>query len=124
MIRRFKIGYKLELHKRTLERGLLSLIGPQAAAIAGVDAAERRVGGGGARARRVEIDGIHALAVRTDVGVDLICDSADTEALSAALHARGAGPSASRRRSACASSTAAPATGSTSTTPSSPRRPG
>ena len=28
MIRRFSIGYDVELHKRTLERGLLSLIGP------------------------------------------------------------------------------------------------
>ena len=32
MIRRFKVGYEVELHKRTLERGLLSLIGPRAAA--------------------------------------------------------------------------------------------
>ena len=30
MIRRFSIGYDVELHKRTLERGLLSLIGPEA----------------------------------------------------------------------------------------------
>src|SRR5437667_62267 len=28
MIRRFKVGYEAELHKRTLELGLLSLIGP------------------------------------------------------------------------------------------------
>ena len=28
MIRRFKIGYDVELHKRTVERSLLSLIGP------------------------------------------------------------------------------------------------
>ncbi len=32
MIRRYKIGYEVELHKRTLECGLLSLIGPQASA--------------------------------------------------------------------------------------------
>ncbi len=30
MIRRFKVGYDVELHKRTLESGLLSLIGPHA----------------------------------------------------------------------------------------------
>src|SRR5438270_12850214 len=36
MIRRFSIGYGVELHKRTLERGLLSLIGPEAQAVAGV----------------------------------------------------------------------------------------
>src|SRR3984885_12425416 len=31
MIHRFSIGYDVQLHKRTLERGLLSLIGPEAA---------------------------------------------------------------------------------------------
>src|ERR1700757_1022213 len=30
MIRRFSLGYQVELHKRTLESGLLSLIGPAA----------------------------------------------------------------------------------------------
>src|ERR687895_2743743 len=35
MIRRFKLGRDVELHKRTLERGLLSLIGPDARRIAG-----------------------------------------------------------------------------------------
>ncbi|HEY7952408.1 MAG TPA: glycine cleavage T C-terminal barrel domain-containing protein [Solirubrobacteraceae bacterium] len=43
MIRRFKVGYEVELHKRTLERGLLSLIGPEsrkvAAEAAGIDLA-------------------------------------------------------------------------------------
>jgi folate-binding protein YgfZ len=86
MIRRFRVGYELELHKRTLERGLLSLIGPDAAAIAG---AERLPAVEHANAR-IEIDGIDALAVRTDVGVDLICDSADTDVLRAALCERGA----------------------------------
>src|SRR5688572_25240276 len=35
MIRRYKLGRDVELHKRTLERGLLSLLGPDAAAVAG-----------------------------------------------------------------------------------------
>ena len=35
MIRRFKVGYEVELHKRTLERGLLSLLGPAADEVAG-----------------------------------------------------------------------------------------
>src|SRR6202035_1942519 len=35
MIRRFKVGFQVELHKRTLERGLLSLIGPEADQIVG-----------------------------------------------------------------------------------------
>jgi folate-binding protein YgfZ len=101
MIRRFKVGYELELHKRTLERGLLSLIGPGAAAIAG--AGESRIGqlpGVEHANARIEIDGIDTLAVRTDVGVDLICDAADTDKLTAALHARGAAP-ASEQAAEC-----------------------
>ena len=35
MVRRFKIGYDVELHKRTVQRGLLSLLGPGARAVAG-----------------------------------------------------------------------------------------
>ncbi len=91
MIRRFKVGYALELHKRTLERGLLSLIGPHAAAIAGGDRSELgRLADVEHANTGVEIDGIATVAVRTDVGVDLICDAADTKALIAALQARGA----------------------------------
>src|SRR4051795_9730490 len=42
-LRRFKIGFDCELHKRTLERGLLSLIGPQPGAAR--PAAAARAGG-------------------------------------------------------------------------------
>jgi tRNA-modifying protein YgfZ len=86
MIRRFKVGYDVELHKRTLERGLLSLIGPESARVAsaeGLPEAEH------ANAP-VELDGITALAIRTDVGIDVLCDAADTDRLGAALRARGA----------------------------------
>ncbi len=85
MIRRFSIGYAVELHKRTVERGLISLIGPGSAAVAraeGLPAAEH------AHAL-VEVAGIATRAIRTDVGVDLLCDGADTEALIAALAAAG-----------------------------------
>ena len=37
MVRRFKIGFDVELHKRTIQCGLLSLIGPRAREIAGAD---------------------------------------------------------------------------------------
>ena len=119
MIRRFKIGYEVELHKRTVERGLLSLIGPGSDRIAGTEelpAAEHAN-------VAIEIDGIAAIAVRTDLGVDLICDAADTEELTKALHdaRRHAGLGGRPLRSS-ASSTAGRATGSTSTRPSSPRR--
>jgi folate-binding protein YgfZ len=88
MIRHFKVGYEVELHKRTLERGLLSLIGPDAGRIAeaGELADEEHANG------RIAVAGIDAFAVRTDVGIDLICEAADTERLAAALQARGAIP--------------------------------
>src|SRR5215216_5962189 len=38
MIRRYKLGSDVELHKRTLEMGLLSLIGPDARRVAGTHA--------------------------------------------------------------------------------------
>jgi folate-binding protein YgfZ len=101
MIRRFKVGFAVELHKRTVERGLLSLIGPESGRVAGIgDGAddEPRAHAAGAVATlpaehanaAVEIDGIRALAVRTDVGVDLLCDAGDTERLRDALVGRGA----------------------------------
>ena len=37
MIRRYKLGRDVELHKRTLECGLLSLIGPDARRVAGAE---------------------------------------------------------------------------------------
>ncbi len=86
MIRRFSIGYAVELHKRTLERGLISLIGPGSTAVAGADELPEAEH---AHAL-VEVAGITARAVRTDVGIDLLCDAAETEALLAALAAAGA----------------------------------
>jgi tRNA-modifying protein YgfZ len=88
MIRRFSIGYEVELHKRTLECGLLSLVGPGAAALAGVsDLADEELAH-----RPLEIGGLQARAIRTDVGIDLLCDSADTKALYDALEQTGAAP--------------------------------
>jgi tRNA-modifying protein YgfZ len=86
MIRRFKIGYELELHKRTVERGLLSLIGPDAARV--LDA--RELGDVEYANAPVAIEGVAAIAVRTDTGVDVICDVADTSELAATLCERGA----------------------------------
>jgi folate-binding protein YgfZ len=88
MIRRFKVGYEVELHKRTLERGLLSLIGPAAQTVAGATAPGETEHSHTA----VEIDGIAAVAIRTDVGIDLLCDAADTARLADVLRERGAVP--------------------------------
>ena len=86
MIRRTKVGYELELHKRTLERGLLSLIGPAAQSIAGV----QQLGATEHANVSTELAGVSALAVRTAEGIDLICDAAETERLAAVLLERGA----------------------------------
>jgi tRNA-modifying protein YgfZ len=86
MIRRFSIGYAVELHKRTMERGLISLIGPGSAAVAGADGLPDPEHAHGL----VEVGPITARAIRTDVGIDVLCDAADTEALLAALAAAGA----------------------------------
>ncbi len=51
MIRRFKVGYDVQLHKRTLESGLLSLIGPRSAEIAASALACPQDGAPRARAR-------------------------------------------------------------------------
>ena len=99
MIRRFKVGFDVELHKRTLERGLLSLIGPEAARLAGV------LGLG---------EEEHANATVALDGVDGAGDphrrrrgpavrrAPTTAALANALRAPRRGPIASRRPSACA----------------------
>jgi folate-binding protein YgfZ len=88
MIRRFKVGYEVELHKRTLESGLISLIGPEAARVAGVE----ELSDAEHAHTEVSLEGIAARTVRTDTGVDLLCEATDTEALLAALRERGAQP--------------------------------
>ena len=85
MIRRFSIGFDVELHKRTLERGLLSLLGPESDAIAAVSEPEHSHA-------PVTIGGIEARAIRTDVGIDLLCDAADVNGLRAALADAGVVP--------------------------------
>ena len=88
MIRRFSIGYDMELHKRTLECGLLSLIGPGAAAMAG--AGDFAYDEHAHTVVDVPGTGVSARAIRTDIGVDLLCDAAETDALRAALEEAGA----------------------------------
>ena len=86
MIHRYKLGADVELHKRTLQQGLLSLIGPRAREVAGADdlpAAEH------ANAR-AEVDGIPVLLIATDVGVDVVTDAERTQDLADVLRARGA----------------------------------
>jgi tRNA-modifying protein YgfZ len=88
MIRRFSIGYDVQLHKRTLEHGLLSLVGPDAAALVGapeLPGHEHAHASGG-------VGGLEARAIRTDLGIDLLCNVEDTQALYDALEQAGAAP--------------------------------
>jgi folate-binding protein YgfZ len=83
-LRRFKVGFDCELHKRTLERGLLSLIGPNADELTGTVPSDEHASVG------AEIGGAPVRLVRTDVGIDVVCDSADTDRVRAALLDLGA----------------------------------
>jgi tRNA-modifying protein YgfZ len=74
MIRRYKLGRDVELHKRTIERSLLSLVGPGARDLLEVGPAEHDNAPTGL-----------GIAVATDVGVDLICDAERIDEVKAAL---------------------------------------
>jgi tRNA-modifying protein YgfZ len=86
MINRFKVGYEVQLHKRTLQSGLLSLIGPESASVAGA----ARLGRAEHDNLAVQLDGVGCWSVRTDGGVDLICEAEDTGRLKDVLLERGA----------------------------------
>ncbi|HKG39072.1 MAG TPA: folate-binding protein [Conexibacter sp.] len=90
VLHRTRVGFDAELHKRTLQSGLLSLVGPDARRIAG-PAAEALPEAEHANAA-AEVGDIATRVVVTDVGIDLICDAEQTAALAAALAARGAQP--------------------------------
>jgi folate-binding protein YgfZ len=83
-LRRFKVGFDCELHKRTLERGLLSLIGPTADDLTGAVPSVEHAN------VEAEIGGAPVRLVRTDLGIDVVCDSADTDRVRAALLDLGA----------------------------------
>jgi folate-binding protein YgfZ len=109
MIRRFKIGYDVDLHKRTVEQGLLSLIGPtaretaaRALALADASTPVDRAADSAVAAlalphiehsnARVEIDGMTIVLACTDLGVDVICAAPEHQAVGDALLAAGAQP--------------------------------
>jgi tRNA-modifying protein YgfZ len=86
MLRLGVLGHDAELHKRTLQRGLLSLIGPRAKVVAQVE----DLGTCEYRNAPFTVDGVPAHVIVTDVGVDVLCASEDTERITASLIARGA----------------------------------
>jgi len=93
MIRRFKVGYDVELHKRTLEHGLFSLIGPRSREVAAKAAAIEVGAIAGAEHTHIssEIAGRPARLIATDAnGVDVLCESSDHDAVHDALLQAGA----------------------------------
>jgi folate-binding protein YgfZ len=95
MIRRYSLGHAVELHKRTLESGLLSLIGPLADELvtrAG-DAAkpgEHTPGPEEHDHTELKLAGASVRAIRTDVGIDLLFAAEQLQAVRAALLDAGA----------------------------------
>ena len=80
MIRRYKLGRDVELHKRTLETAVLSLIGPDARRSAGAeDLVEEH------RNRHAEIAGVPVVLVATDVGIDVFAPAESRETVIAEL---------------------------------------
>lgn len=108
MIRRFKVGYRVELHKRTLESSLLSLIGPGAdevvrAAVEDHEPTRRggEVDGDRTRGELPEHEYDHTLAsiadrpvrlIRADLGLDVLLDPAAIDGVREALETAGAVP--------------------------------
>jgi tRNA-modifying protein YgfZ len=86
MIRRYKLGADVELHKRTLEMGELSLIGPDARRVAGADA----LGPDEHDNVRARIGEHDVILVATDLGVDVFCAAEATEGVRGTLLAAGA----------------------------------
>jgi tRNA-modifying protein YgfZ len=87
VLHRAQVGYDAELHKRTLQQGLLSVIGPRARTV--VPGAGDLPGQEHAN-RAGEIGGAPVLLVATDLGVDVICAADDIPRVRDALLAAGA----------------------------------
>ena len=86
MIRRFKIGYDAELHKRTVERALFSLIGPDARSVCGAEGLPLDEHAN----RHAVVGGRPVVLIATDAGVDVLCDAGDADAVAGALLEAGA----------------------------------
>ncbi len=88
LIHRYKLGRQVELHKRTLQRGLLSLAGPRAREVAA--ASDLGIAEHDNVPARIAGASVHLIT--TYLGVDVICAAEDTERVAAHLSAAGAVP--------------------------------
>ena len=85
-IRHGLVGYDAQLHKRTLETNLFSLLGPRSREIAGAAS----LGPDEDDNSAAELGGEPVRLVATDIGVDVLCSAASAEAVRAALLAADA----------------------------------
>ncbi|MGA9874406.1 MAG: glycine cleavage T C-terminal barrel domain-containing protein [Solirubrobacteraceae bacterium] len=92
MIRRFKIGFEVDLHKRTLESSLLSLIGPASADVVEKTFAIQPAGLPEREGQHVPagVGTVMVRLVRTDVGFDVLLDASCVDIVHKALQATGA----------------------------------
>lgn len=89
-IRTFKLGYDVELHKRTLQRALLSVAGPDARRVTGADHAGLGTDEHDHVAATLGDRDVRLIA--TDLGVDVLALAEDRDTVHAALVAAGAAP--------------------------------
>ena len=78
-LRRGAVGWQAELHKRTLQQALLSLVGPQATRAVGGEVGPELAN------RAAQLGGADVLLVATDLGVDVVCAAEDAERVRGAL---------------------------------------
>jgi folate-binding protein YgfZ len=78
-IRRGTVGWQAELHKRTVQQALLSLVGPRAAEVVGGEVGPEHAN------RRAELGGAPVVLIATDLGVDVVCAAQDAAAVRDAL---------------------------------------
>jgi folate-binding protein YgfZ len=78
-LRRGAVGWDAELHKRTLQQALLSLVGPRAAQAVGGEVGPEHAN------RAAQLGAADVLLIATDLGVDVVCAAEDAERVRAAL---------------------------------------
>ena len=79
-LRNGSLGWQVDLHKRTLERGLISVVGPHAAGAPQGEHAHALIGA--------------VRHIRTRLGVDLLCETTELERAKAGLEAGAIGEDA------------------------------
>jgi folate-binding protein YgfZ len=83
----FGLGWRAELHKRTLQTALLSLVGPHAERVLGQPAPEEEH-----QHVVLAVGGVSVRVARSRLGWDVFCPTEDAERVRVALVAAGAAP--------------------------------